>query len=87
MTNIYEYMKNYLVYQQNLNEKVAIDISSNPIIYETIIAAPLDIFLREIDMNSRQEIFEFLIKNREYKTIRFMITKYYSIYLLCHGFP
>jgi hypothetical protein len=83
MTNIYEYMKNYLVYQKT-NQDIEIDTSHNPVIYETIIVTPLDIVLREMDMCSRQEIFEFLIQNREYKTIRFIITKYYSIYLLCH---
>lgn len=80
MTKVYRYMKSYLVFPTpTIN-----DISSETIIYETIIITPLDVVLRESEMGSRQEVFEFLIQNREYKTIRFIITKYYSIYLLCH---
>lgn len=88
MTNIYQYIKSHLGYKTSFifDEPCILerDGSSDIIVYETIILNPLDIVLRESEMTSRQEIFEFLMKNREYKTIRFIITKYYSTYLLCH---
>lgn len=93
--NLYSYMKSHLYYPSS--DKEYIDISSQliddnvlcplqgkPITYETVIITPLDIVLRECELCSRQEIFKFLIENREYKTIRFIIPKYYCIYLLCH---
>ena len=52
--------------------------------YETVILFPLDVVLRESELNTRQEIFEFLMKNKGYKTIRFFVSNYYSIYLLCY---
>jgi len=87
-TNLYSYMRSYL-YPYSDKEYVHItDISSqttdvrytlSPITYEMV-----NIVLRESELCSRQEIFEFLIRNKEYKTIRFIIPKYYCIYLLCH---
>ncbi len=92
--NIYQYMKSYWTTPEETNKT---DVSNEqkrsedekglklcPISYETVILHPLEIILRESELNTRQEIFEFLMKNKGYKTIRFFVSNYYSIYLLCY---
>jgi hypothetical protein len=86
LRTIYQYMKNYMIFNYN-NKYIQDDdhVNNSPeIFYEPVILNPLDVGLRESEMNSRQEIFEFLFKNKGYKTIRFLISNYYSIYSLCY---
>ena len=89
LSHIYEYVKSYFTYKEQTDIPIHNDDSTHiseigSVIYENIIPTPLDVPLRELEMSCRQEIFEFLVKNKEYKSIRFIIPKYYSIYLLCH---
>jgi hypothetical protein len=90
--NIYQYMKSYWTTTEKRNENKEkgteegeeVDKEQEPISYETVIVTPLDVVLRESELSTRKEIFEFLMKNKGYKTIRFFVSNYYSIYLLCY---
>lgn len=78
-------MMNYISYNPyRLNDTNPIaDVSSDED-YTPRIRAPLMIFLKESETNSRENILDIINKHKHYFTIRFIIPRYYSVYLLCH---
>ena len=66
------------------NELKSIDVSSGDITYVPTILIPFDLFLRESEIWERPDVLRFISMNKDYRTVRWIVPKYYSIYLLCH---
>lgn len=87
MTNIYDFYYNR-IYHSILNyfsssTQITYDISGTDEYVPTILT-PLNIFLKESENMIRQDICDIIQQNKDFRTICFIIPRYYSSYLLCH---
>jgi hypothetical protein len=82
LSNTYHYMIEYLNPEKH-TKLIEADLSEN---YTPIILTPMVIFINESEIHTRENIFNILHTHRSHFSIRFILPKYYSSYLLCHLF-
>jgi hypothetical protein len=74
-------MRYYLSWLWNSNVEEPQDISENFIVHPTISTAMF--YLTESKIQERSEIYQLISSNRHFRTLKFLVSSFYSPYLLC----
>jgi hypothetical protein len=86
VSNIYQYLMSYIKNTSLSSSSSIVNIIeegsySNKIIPH--ILTPFNVFMKEFDIYTRQQLLQLLTDNKDFRSIRFIIPKYYPHYILC----